>query len=51
LKPVIKHHEFGWHGIDNNLLQDDTIYYQSSNAEFTFLSLRRKYGEIVRAQT
>ena len=25
VKPVIKHREFGWHGIANNLLQDDTI--------------------------
>ena len=51
VKPVIKHREFGWHGIANNLLQDDTIYHQRSNAESTFFALRRKYGEIVRART
>jgi len=50
-KPVIKHRECGWHGIANNFLQDDTIYHQRSNAESTFFTLRRKYGEIVRART
>jgi hypothetical protein len=48
---VITHREFGWHGIANNLLQDDTTYRQRSNAESTFFALRRKYGEIVRART
>jgi len=51
VKPVIKHREFGWQGIGNNLLQDDMIYHQRSNAESTFFALRRKYGESVRAQT
>jgi len=51
VKPVIKHREFGWRGIVNNFLQDDTIYHQRSNAESTFFALRRKYGEIVRART
>ena len=51
IKPVIKHREFGWHGIATNLLQDDTIYHQRSNAESIFFALRRKYGEIVRART
>jgi len=51
VKPVIRHREFGWHGIANNMLQDDTIYHQCSNVESTFFALRRKYGEIVRART
>ena len=51
IKPVIKHREFGWHGIGNNLLLDDTTYHQRSNVESTFFALRRKYGEIVRART
>jgi IS5 family transposase len=36
VKTVIKHREFGWHGIANNFLQDDTIYHQRSNAESHF---------------
>ena len=32
VKPVIKYHEFGWHGIVNSFSQDDTIYHQRSNA-------------------
>ena len=51
VKPVIKHREFGWHGIANNVLLDDTTYHQRSNIEATFFALRRKYGEIVRART
>jgi len=51
VKPVIRHREFGWHGIANNFLQDDTIYHQRSNVESIFFALRRKYGEIVRART
>jgi IS5 family transposase len=51
VKPVIKHREFGWHELANNLLQDDTTYHQRSNVEATFFALRRKYGEIVRART
>ncbi|WP_256533372.1 IS5 family transposase [Halovivax cerinus] len=49
--PVIKYREFGWHGIANNVLLDDTTYHQRSNIEATFFALRRKYGEIVRART
>jgi len=51
VKPVIKYREFGWHGVANNVLLDDTIYHQRSNIESTFFALRRKYGEIVRART
>jgi len=51
VKPVIKHREFGWHGVANNVLLDDTTYHQRSNIEATFFALRRKYGEIVRART
>jgi IS5 family transposase len=51
IKPVIKHREFGWHGVANNVLLDDTTYHQRSNIEATFFALRRKYGEIVRART
>jgi len=51
VKPVIKHREFGWHGVANNVLINDTTYYQRSNIESTFFALRRKYGEIVRART
>ncbi len=48
---MIKYREFGWHGIVNNVLLDDTTYHQRSNIESTFFALRRKYGEIVRART
>jgi hypothetical protein len=48
---VIKYREFGWHGVANNVLLDDTTYHQRSNIESTFFALRRKYGEIVRART
>jgi hypothetical protein len=41
VKPVIKHREFGWHGIAINLLQYDTIFHHRSNTESTFLALRR----------
>lgn len=51
IKPVIKHRQFGWHGVANNVLLDDTTYHQRSNIEATFFALRRKYGEIVRART
>lgn len=51
IKPVIKHREFGWHGVANSLLQYDTVYNQRSNVESKFSVLRRKYGEIVRART
>jgi len=51
VKPVIKYREFGWHGVANNVLLDDTTYHQRSNIESTFFALRRKYGEIVRART
>lgn len=50
-KLVTKHREFGWHGLANNLLQDDTAYHQRSNVESRFFALRRRYGEIVRART
>ena len=36
VKTVIKHHEFGWHGVANNVLLDDTTYYQRSNIKSTF---------------
>ncbi len=36
VKPAVKPREFGWHGIANDLLQDDSIYHQRSNAESTF---------------
>jgi IS5 family transposase len=49
--PVIKHREFGWHGVANNVLLDDTTYHQRSNIESTFFALRRKYGQIVHART
>ncbi len=42
VKTVIKHREFGLHGITNNVLQYDTTYNQRSNAESTFFALRRK---------
>jgi IS5 family transposase len=51
VKPVIKHREFGWRGVANNVLLDDTTYHQRSNIESAFFALRRKYGEIVRART
>jgi IS5 family transposase len=51
VKPVIKYREFGWMGVANNILLDDTTYHQRSNIEATFFALRRKYGEIVRART
>lgn len=49
--PVIKHREFGWTGVANNVLLDDETYHQRSTVESTFFALRRKYGEIVRART
>jgi IS5 family transposase len=51
VKPVIKYREFGWHGVANNALLDDTTYHLRSNIEATFFALRRKYGEIVRARS
>ena len=51
VKPVIKHREFGWHGVANNVLVNETTYHQRSNAESMFFALGRKYGEIVRART
>ena len=39
VKPVIKHHEFGWHGVANNVLLDDTMCHQRSNSEATFCAL------------
>ena len=51
VNPVIKHREFGWHGVANNILLDETTYHQRSTVESTFFALRRKYGEIVRART
>jgi IS5 family transposase len=51
VKPVIKHREFGWNGVANNVLIDDTTYHQRSNVESTFFAIRRKYGEIVRARS
>jgi len=51
VKPVIKHCEFGWHGVAKDVMLDDTTYHQRSNIEPTFLAIRRKYGEIVRART
>ena len=51
VKPVVKHREFGWHGIANNVFMNDTTYNQRSNVESAFFALRRKYGEIVRART
>jgi len=51
VKPVTKHREFGWNGVANNVLLDDTTYHQRSNIESTFSVLRRKYGKIVRART
>jgi len=36
VKPVIKHREFGWHGVANNALLDDTTYHQRSNIEAMF---------------
>ncbi len=51
IKPVIKHRGFGWHGVANNVLIDDTTNHQRSNIEATFFPLRRKYGEIVRPRT
>jgi IS5 family transposase len=51
VKPVIKARKFGWHGVANNVLMDDTTYHKRSNIETTFFALRRKYGEIVRART
>jgi len=50
-KSVVRHREFGWYGVANNVFQDDTIYHQRSNVDSTFFALRRKYGEIVRART
>jgi len=51
VKPAIKYREFGWHGVANNVLLDDTTYHQRSNIESAFFALRRKYGEIVRARS
>jgi IS5 family transposase len=51
VKPVIEYREFGWHGVANIALLDDTTYHQRSNIEATFFALRRKYGEIVRARS
>jgi len=38
---VIKHREFGWHGVENNVLIDNTTYHQRSNIEATF----SRFGE------
>jgi hypothetical protein len=51
VKPVIKHCEFGWHGVATNVLLDDTTYHQRSTIEAAFFALRRKYGKIIRART
>jgi len=48
---VIKYREFGWNGVTNNILLDDTTYHKRSNVETTFFAPRRKYGEIVHART
>jgi len=36
VKPVIKHRKFGWTGVVNNVLLDDTTYHHRSNIESTF---------------
>lgn len=48
---MFKHRKFGWHGVANNVLTDDTTYHQRSNIESAFFALRCKYGEVVLART
>ena len=51
VEPVIKHREFGWDGVANNVLLDDTTYHQRSNVESTFFALRQRFGDTLRART
>ena len=51
VNPLIRHREFGWHGVANNALMDDRIYHQRSNVEATFFALRQRYGGTLRART
>jgi hypothetical protein len=44
VKPVIKHHEFVWHGVANNVLLNDTACHQRS--DINVFMLRREYGGI-----
>jgi IS5 family transposase len=37
VKPVIKYSEFGWNGVANNILLNDTTYHKRSNVESSFL--------------
>lgn len=51
VNPVIKYLKFGWHGVANSVLLDDTADHQRSNIEAKFFELRRKYADSVRART
>lgn len=50
-RPVIEQRTFGWHGIANRVLLDETTYQHRSSIEATGFALRRNYGKIVRART
>ena len=51
VNPLIRRREFGWDGVAENALMDDTTYHQRSNVESTFFALRQRYGGTLRART
>ena len=51
VKPLIRAREFGWEGVAENLLMDDTTYHQRSNVESVFFALRQRFGGTLRART
>ena len=51
VNPLIRRREFGWDGVAENALMDDTTYHQRSNIESTFFALRKRFGGTLRAST
>jgi len=51
VEPLIRAREFGWEGVAENVLMDDTTYHQRSNVESVFFSLRQRFGGRLRART
>jgi IS5 family transposase len=50
VKPLIRAREFGWEGIAENALIDDTTYHQRSNVESVFFTLRQRFGGTLRRE-
>lgn len=51
VKPLIRRREFGWEGVAENALMNDSTYHQRSNVEATFFALRQRFGGTLRART